>query len=171
MRTVTGRSSPSRRAALQRFRLVFEVEPVAGLDLDRGDAFGDQRVEARQRLRDEIVLARRPQRLDRRDDAAAGLRHLLIGRAGQPHLEFVGAVAGMDQMRVAVDQAGRDPAAFAVDDFGAAGRRGRHIRFRTGKDDPAVPRDDRAVLDSANAGQLFGKGRKPGIAPDARRCR
>ena len=73
-------------------------------------------------------------------------------------------------MGVAVDQAGRDPAAFAVDDFGA-GLRGGHIRFRTGKDDPAVPRDDRATLDDAYAGQAFGKGREPGIAPDARGCR
>ena len=121
----------------QRLRLVFEIEPVAGLDLDRGDAFRDQRVEPRQRLRDELVLARRAQRLDRRDDAAAGPRDLLVGRAGKPHLELVGAVAGMDQMGVAVDQAGRDPAALAVDDLGAAAGR-RQVRFRTGIDDPAV---------------------------------
>ena len=29
----------------------------------------------------------------------------------------LGAIAGVDQVRVAVDEAGRDPAALAVDDF------------------------------------------------------
>ena len=41
-------AEPARGA--QHLRLVLEVEPVAGLDLDRGDALGDQRVEPRQRL-------------------------------------------------------------------------------------------------------------------------
>ena len=57
----------------------------------------------------------RARRLDRGDDAAAGARDLLVARAGQPHLELVGAVAAIDQVGVAVDQARRDPAAVAVD--------------------------------------------------------
>ena len=43
------------------------------------------------------------------------LRDLFVGRARQPHLEFARAVAGIDQMRVAIDQARRDPAALAID--------------------------------------------------------
>ena len=120
-------AQPARGA--QRLRFVVEVEAVAGLDLDRGDAFGDQRVEARQRCAHKLVLARRARRLDRGDDAAAGPRDLLIGGAGKPHLELVGAVAGMDQMGVAVDQARRDPAAFAIDDLGTRGRHPRAGRF------------------------------------------
>ena len=46
---------PSGRAQLARFR--FEIEAIARFDLDRRDALGDQRVEARQRLRDELVNA------------------------------------------------------------------------------------------------------------------
>ena len=154
MRTVTGTlvAQPARGA--QRLRLVVEVEPVAGLDLDRRDAFGDQRIEARQRLPHQLVLARRAQRLDGRDDAAAGPRHLFVGGAGQPHLELVGAVAGMDEMGVAVDQAGRDPAAVAVDDLGAGGSGRGKLGFRAGIDDPAAARGDRAVLDDAEAGLL-----------------
>ena len=65
MRAEEGRARPSTGRVVaepprgaQRLRLGLEVEAVAGLDLDRGDAFGDQRVEPRQRLRDELVLAR-----------------------------------------------------------------------------------------------------------------
>ena len=158
-------AEPARGA--QRLRLVVEVEAVAGLDLDRGDAFGDQRVEARQRLRDELVLARRARRLDRGDDAAAGPRDLLIGRAGEPHLELVGAVAGIDEMGVAVDQAGRDPAAVAVDASRrrVAQRAGRS-RFRPGKDDPAVAGGDGAAR-RCRGRRSARQGRQAGIAPDA----
>src|ERR1051326_9352974 len=48
-------------------------------------------------------------RFHRVDDAAAGARNLLVARALQAQLELVGAVSGIDEMRVAVDQAGRDP--------------------------------------------------------------
>jgi hypothetical protein len=52
-----------------------------------------------------------PRRFHGRDDAAAGARDLLIARAGQPLFEFAGAVAAIDQMGMAIDQARRDPAA------------------------------------------------------------
>ena len=77
-----------------------------------------QRIEARQGLTDEIGLACLAQRLDRGDDAAAGARDFFIGSAVEAEFEFMGAVAGMDQMGVAVDQPGRDPAAFAIHDIG-----------------------------------------------------
>ncbi len=96
------------------------------------------------------------------------LRDLFIGGAGQPHLELIGAVAGMDEMGVAVDQAGRDPAAFAIDDLGACRRGSGEFVFRTGIGDPAVARGERAALDDAEAGCSRGQRRKPGIAPDAR---
>ena len=168
VRTETGRSLAEPPRGAKRLFFIVEVEAVARLDLDRRDAFGDQRVEPRQRLAHELVLARRTQRLDRRDDAAACPRHFLVGRAGQPHLELVGAVAGMDEMGVAIDQARRDPAAFAVDDL-RTGRRGRgKVRFGTGIGDFAAACGDGAALDDAQAGQAGGKRRKPGVAPDAR---
>ena len=67
---------------------------------------------------DEFVFAGRACGFHGRDDAAACPRDLLIGRAVQPHLEFAGAVAGIDQVRVAIDQGRRDPAAVAIDAFG-----------------------------------------------------
>ena len=52
----------------------------------------------------------RPRRLarrtHRRDDAAASARDLLIARTGQSHRPFIGAVAAVHEVGVAVDQAG-----------------------------------------------------------------
>ena len=66
----------------QRLLLIFEIEPVAGLYFDRGYALGDQRIEARQRLRDQLILAGGTQRLDRGDDAATRFCDVFIGGAG-----------------------------------------------------------------------------------------
>ena len=118
---------PPRRA--QRLRLVLEVEPVARLDLDRRNPFGNQGIQARQRLRNEFVLACGPERLHRRDNAAAGLRNLLIRRPGKPRLELVGAVAGMDEVGMAIDQPGRDQPSPAIDDLGAAQQVARKFGF------------------------------------------
>ena len=49
------------------------------------------------------------------DDATAGTGDVGIADALQALLELVGAVARVDQMGVAIDQAGRNPAAFAID--------------------------------------------------------
>ncbi len=49
------RKSPSRAQLLA---FVLEREPVAGLDLDRRDAFGEQRIEARQGRAHELPFAR-----------------------------------------------------------------------------------------------------------------
>ena len=85
----------ARRA--QHLALGCEVEAVAGFDLDRGDALGDQRVEAAQGLGDQRVLARGARGGDGGEDAAAGARDLLVGRAGEPQLEFARAVAAVDR--------------------------------------------------------------------------
>ena len=103
--TATRRSSASRRATRSDLRSVGERQPVARFHLDRGDAFGDQRVESRQRLAQQLLLARRARRADRGEDAAAGARDLLVARAGEPQFEFARAIAGVDEMGVAVDQA------------------------------------------------------------------
>jgi hypothetical protein len=113
------RPGASRRAAggAQRLHLAVEVEPVAGLDLDRRDAFGDQRIEAAaERWRPEVVLARRARRLDRsRRCRRRRGRSPHSSRRLQAQLELMGPVAGIDEMGVAIDQAGRDPAALAID--------------------------------------------------------
>ena len=95
-------------------------------------------------------------------------RDLLVGRAGETRLEFRRAVAGVDEMGMAVDQAGRDPAALAVDRPGVVRRRGR-VRFGTCENDAAAAGDDRAALDDAEAGRAPHDGREPGVPPDRRR--
>ena len=111
VRAEKGRARPRpgalRQAArgAQHLALGRAVEAVAGFDLDRRDALGDERVKSRQRLADEVVLARLPGRADGRDDAAPGARDLLVGRAPQARLELGRAVAGVDEMGVAIDRA------------------------------------------------------------------
>ncbi len=125
-----------RHCRAEHLQFVIERQAVTRLDLDRGGTLGDQRVEAGQRAGDQIGLARGASRGHGRADAAAGPGDLLIGRAVEPHLELPGAVAGMDQMGVAVDQARRDPAARAVDRLRRV--EGRRVGGGAGIDDPAV---------------------------------
>ena len=88
----------------QHLALGGEVEAVAGLDLDRRRRPRRSARRAAAATGDELVLARRARRRHRRDDAAAGARDLLIARAVEPQLEFLRAIAGVDEMGVAIDQ-------------------------------------------------------------------
>ena len=110
-----------------------------------------------------VVLARRARRLDGGDDAAAGAGDLLVARALQAQLELVRPVAAIDEMRVAVDEPGGDPAALAVDSL-ARIPAGGQVRRRAGKGDPAVLGSDGAVLDDPEAVIL--KRSKASIEPD-----
>jgi hypothetical protein len=112
-----GGAEPARGAQLA--KLGPDVEPVARLDLDGGDAFSHQRGEPAAGRGHKRIVARGAGRLHRRDDAAAGARDLFIARAFETHLELVGAIAAEDEVRVAIDQPRRDPAALAIDDLGA----------------------------------------------------
>ena len=140
-------AQPPRR--LQRLHLGRALEPVARLHFQRRHALGHQRIDARQGGSDQLVLAGGACRLHGRDDAAAGARQLLVGGARQAQLELVRAVAAVDDVGVAVDQAGRDPAAVAVDHVGRG--EGGGLRFRAGIDDGAVARGDQPLLDDAEA--------------------
>jgi hypothetical protein len=124
------------------------IEAIARLDLDRRGPFRDQRVEAGQGAGDKIALARRARGAHGRDDAAAAPRDFFIGRAFEAHLELGGAVAAVDQVGVAIDQARRDPAARAIDDLPRIKRRG--IGRRPGIDDPAILGRDHAVVHGAD---------------------
>ncbi len=83
--------------------LVVEGEAIARLDLDRGHTLRDQLIESGQGAGDQLVFARGASRGDGGENAAAGAGDLLIGRAFEPRLELPGAVAGMDEMGVAID--------------------------------------------------------------------
>ena len=105
--------APSRQGTrgAQLLALGVEVETVARLHFDRGHAFGDQGVQPPQGRIDERLFARRARRSHRREDSAAGPGDLVVARAAQAELEFVRAIAGMDQVGVTVDQPRSDPAA------------------------------------------------------------
>ena len=62
-----------------------------------------------------LLFARRARRLHRREDAAARLGDLGIGDAIEPHLEFGGAIAAIDEMGVAIDEARGEQPPAAVD--------------------------------------------------------
>jgi hypothetical protein len=70
-------------------------------------------------------------------------------------------------MGVAIDEAGRDNAAFAINDFRIA-EAGRQVVFRPGKDDPPAGHDDRAAFDDPHA--LPGHGHQAGVAKHRIRC-
>ena len=104
-------------------------------------------------------------------DAAAGARDLLVARAGEPHFEFARAVAGVDEMGVAVDQSRRDPAAVAVDDARPVAPSGGQIGLRADEGDAAAARRDRAALDDAEARPLGGERRQTRVEPNRFRPR
>ena len=141
--------------------LVGEAEAVAGLDLHRGDALGDERVEAGQGGRDKLVLGGRARGFHRRDDAAATPRDLLVGGAREAQFELARAVSRVDKMRVAIDEARRDPAALAVDAL--SGFRRACARPRVG--DGAVLARNGAVLDDAEATPF--EGHESCVVPEA----
>jgi hypothetical protein len=130
---------------LQLLAFVGQGQAVAGLDLDRGHAFGTHRQQARPAFAGQLFRGGSTGGAHGGDDAAAGTGDLGIADALQALLEFVGAVAGVDQVGVAVDQAGRDPAAFAVD---AGGRLQVGIAAgRADVDDAAVGAGQDAIAD------------------------
>ncbi len=141
-----------------------EVEAVSRFDLDRGDALGDQCVEAGQGGGDELVLARQARGLHGRCDAATAFGELFVARAGEPQLELLGTVAAVDEMGVAVDEARRDPAAGAVDAL---------LRIEGGGcilgwacvDDLAAGLRDKPVLNETEPGPVGRKCRQTAVMP------
>ena len=96
---------------------------------------------------EQLVLGGRGGPRDGRRNAAAGLGDLLVAGAGAAHRMLVGARAAEDQVRVAVDQAGRDPGAPERIDVLRA--KAGELGALADADDLAVGDADRAVLDDA----------------------
>src|SRR5205823_5316018 len=114
---------------------------ITGLDLDRRDPFTDQGRQTLLALCGEHILSRRARRAKRRLDSAARARNVGVTRAMQTLLEFLGTVAGVNEMRMAIDQSRRSPASAAID----VSRRGRapwKLACRTDPCDPIAPNPD-----------------------------
>ena len=138
----------------ERFAFGGEIEPIAGFDFDRAYALGDQGVETLQRRARKLVLACGAGRAHGGENAAAFARDLFVACARKPHLEFVRPVAAVDEMGVAVDEGGRDPAAFAID-APLSGMRRRKLALRACESDTSVAGGDRAGLDDSKSWASF----------------
>lgn len=92
----------------QLLALVVQSETVAGFDFDGGDAFGQHRVQPGQGGFQQRCIVGLPGGAHGGDDAAAGTGDVGIAHALQALLELARTVAGIDEVGMAVDQAGAD---------------------------------------------------------------
>ncbi len=130
------------------------------------DALGDQSVQSLERRSHKLVFACGAGRADCRKNSAAFAGDLLIGGARESQLEFVRPIAPVDEVGVAIDEGGRDPAAFAIDDPRRGARGGRKLILRANEDDSSVARGDRAGFDDPQPRAPFDQGRKTGVEPN-----
>jgi len=140
------RTQASRDAQLLGLR--GRIEAIARLDLDRGDAFGCKRSKARHALLREVGLARGARCTHGRCNAAALARDVGVGGAVEAALELVRAIAGVNEMRVAIDETRQQPIAGARQD-----RRcldvGSKVAARPDPCDAIARHADRGVADRA----------------------
>ena len=125
-----------------------DVEAVARLDLDGGDALGNQRVDPGEGAGEEGVGIRPSRRFDGGEDSAAGPRDLFVARPLEPHLELPCAVAAVDEMRVAVDERRGDEMAFEIAPAPCREVVGNRVGRTAPGDAPGV-QSNRAVVDEA----------------------
>ena len=99
---------------------------------------------------DNVILGRIAGMAHGRNNAATFVGDLLVAGTLQPPFEFVGAIAGKYQVRMAVDEGGGDAtAAHLVDLGGYCARLARQLRERPGEgDQPILPRKC-AIFDHA----------------------
>ena len=142
-------------------------EPVSRFHLDRGHTLRDQRVEPRQGFGKERILARAPQSLDGGENAATGSRDLRIARALEPHLEFMGPVAGMQDVAVAIDQPGGHPASTTVLDGLRVPEAGGQLRFGSRVQNAATSGNDGGLFDDAETLMMRVQRRQPDVPPEA----
>ena len=150
----------------ERFALGVKLKSIAGFDFDRAYALGDESVQSPERRGHELVFAGGAGRADSGKNAAAFAGDLFISCAGESQLEFVRPIAAVYQMGVAIDQRGRDPAPFAIDEPLSGARRGWKLILRPGEDYPSFARGDRAGFDDSYARAPFDEGCKAGVEPN-----
>ena len=105
----------------QHAQFVLGTEAVARLDLGGGGAEAPHRLESLGGAGDQLVFGRLARQTHARLDAAAlGGDALVVGALG-PQIELVNAVAAVDNVCVAVDEAGDSALPCGVDNFGISG--------------------------------------------------
>ncbi len=149
----------------QHFSLGLQIQAVAGFYFDRRHAFCQQGFQPPCRLLKQTFLVGLAGGAHGGYDAAATTRDFFIAGAGQAQREFIGAVAAIHQMRMAIDQTRRDPAVSdivprqaSIDKFR------RHLRLAADPGNDAVTHHDGSV---ANGLVRIAGRRDPGVMPDA----
>ena len=94
-----------------------KIEPVPRLDLHRSNTLGEQGLQPSRGSGRKLVIGGVSCRQHRGYDPAACAGNLLVARTIEPHLEFGGTISAVDQVRVAIHQAGCDPRPFCIQDF------------------------------------------------------
>lgn len=134
----------------QHFQLIGQRQAVAGLDFYRGDTVGAQALQARCGEGNQLGLGGGAGGRHGGENAAAGLGGFRIADTAETRLELGAAVAGEDQVRVAVDQARGEPAAADIVVLGGrAGEVSGQIGTPADPQDAAVGNGHGAVRDCA----------------------
>jgi hypothetical protein len=152
----------ARRA--EHLRFVGEGQPVPRFDFNSGHAFGQQRLQARRTCVEEFLRRGAAHRAHSGKNAATAAGNLRIGAAAQPLRILAGSRTGEHQMRVAVDEPGREPRAGQVVLLvGIPGGRRREVRLSADPFDAPAPSQQRAALDDSHRLVAGGQSR---VAPE-----
>src|SRR6185312_4980188 len=111
--------------------LIADREPVPGLDLEGRRALRVQLGCESREPATQLVVACGTGRCDGATYSSGS-----IGRAGHARLEFLGAVASEDEVRVRVDETGEDGPAPGIHDLRSVGPRG--VRRKADPRDPVA---------------------------------
>ena len=133
---------------LHESELRIQVQAVAGLRLDRRHAMGQHLVRPTSAVGHELALRGGPCRGHRGEDPATRCQDVEIGRATPAEFQFTFPTTGEQQMRMRIDEAGRDRAAPGIqpgkprERVATAFQRGFDREARTDRQDPTVPTGD-----------------------------
>ncbi|MCY1504277.1 hypothetical protein D9M68_384420 [compost metagenome] len=150
----------------QHLALAGQVQAVAGLHFQGGDAIAQQLARAPGGALQQLVLAGLAGGAHRAGDAAALGGDLGIADAFQALLELAAAVAAEHQVGVAVDQPRGEPGAFEVD-FDIVGNRRQFIARADPLDAPGIG-DQHRVFDDGVLAALHGGGMA--VVPEVFHC-
>ena len=143
---------PADDAEHAQFRVV--IETVTGLGFYRCGSAAQHPVAMAACGGKQLVIRGAARKAHGAKDASAGSGDLLVGGAGDTLLEFIGAVAGEDQMRVRIDETRRNTAASRVDYGCVGGNAGAHLGLGSNCGNIAVLDEQRCVLDDGEIAQF-----------------
>src|SRR5205085_3356080 len=152
------RSEPRRDAArgpdrAERGELGVEIEPVAGLPLERRRSGTQHPFAVATDDVEQLLLRGRARRTDGRHDSAAVRMQLLVARTARSQRELVDAVAGEARVRVTVDEA-RDRAETTPVDLDRVAFDAIELAHPSGSRDDAVVAQQERVLDYVDAPEV-----------------